>query len=441
MEANNSIKDYSKFYGSYAKLRKPSPIRELFKYTVDPSIISLGGGLPNPNAFPFKKITVELKDGEPLEIQGDDLSNALQYTQTYGLPKFTAWLKNLQIRNHKLPAADNKERPWNVGVTSGSQEGLALVFSSLLDQGDSIIIESPTYSGTLSILGPMGLNMAGIQVDKNGMIPSLLENVLENWDTLYPGKRFPKLIYTIPTGQNPSGCSMTVERKRTIYKLCSKYDLLILEDDPYFYLQFEMSEEDKAEGLVVEPGQPILGVSFLSMDTDQRVIRFDSLSKILSSGLRIGFVTGPFKLLEVMQNAQQASTLHASGVSQTIALSLLQKWGIDGFHQHIVKVQAFYRERRAVFLGHVETHLKGLVEYVSPSAGMFVWFRVLNTDDTYQMITSKAIEKKVVLVPGIAFDPNPEVNLVSPYVRASFSIATDEQMEEACKRFASLLQN
>eukprot|EP01133_Synstelium_polycarpum_P006534 gene6534-7567_t len=420
---NNVVKDHSIYLSKRCKARQPSPIRELMKYTTMPDVISLGGGLPNPQTFPFQTMTITLKSNETITLEGADLATALQYSPSYGLPRFTAWLKQLQSHVHSLPLCNTDQgKQWNLGVTTGSQEALALAADAFLNEGDSIITEDPTYSGTLSILLPLGLNIVGVGVDGNGMIASQFEETLANWETRQPGKPFPKILYTIPTGQNPSGCTMTVERKAQIYQICSRYNMLILEDDPYYYLSFS--------------GE--LGQSMLSMDGEGRVVRFDSLSKILSSGLRLGFYTGPTSLVERIQITQQASTLHASGVSQTIALKLLELWGIEGFYKHLSSVQSFYKQRRDVFVSYVRQHLSDLVDFDEPSAGMFLWMRLRGIKDTYSLISAKALEKKVVLVPGIAF--HPDQLTPSPFVRASFSVASDSAMEEACKRIALLIK-
>jgi len=392
-------------------------------------MISLGGGLPNNNTFPFKSFTIELKDGSTLELKGTDLDEALQYSPTYGLPKLNKWLKDLQIRNHSLNS-ETVGKDWNLLITTGSQEALSMAIEVLCDDGDFIISEQPTYSGTLSILRPLNLNIVGIDIDQYGMIPSKLEETLANWD--HSKNKFPRVVYLIPSGQNPSGSTMNEERKTALYKICSKYNLIIFEDDPYYYLQFGDINAQTSTKLD-------LGKSLISMDVDGRVLRFDSFSKILSSGLRLGFVTGPQQLVNTIQFHEQSSTLHASGLSQACAQALLYKWGFENWDNHIISIQNFYRQRRNTFISLIEKNLGGLVEYNIPTAGMFVWMNLLGITDTKALISEKAVEKKVLLVPGVAFSTDP--NTPSSYVRASFSTATEEQMDEALKRLASLVKD
>ncbi|EGC33234.1 hypothetical protein DICPUDRAFT_37021 [Dictyostelium purpureum] len=416
---SNPITDYSSFISKRGKLKSASPIRSLF------SISSLPGMVWVARILRMKKVFKD-ENTKPLVIEGADLDEGLQYSATPGLPKLNQWLRKLQIRNHSLPEPNTQGKEWDLIISNGSQESLYNTMEVLLDDGNSIITETPTYSGTLSILKPLALNIVGIETDKYGMIPEIFEKTLSEWD--HSAAKFPRVVYIIPSGQNPCGSTMNNKRKQDIYKIASKYNLIILEDDPYFYLQFDYEDEYGADTK--------LGRSFLSMDTDGRVLRFDSLSKILSSGLRLGFVTGNRALLEKINFHQQSSTLHASGVSQMIVQALLTQWGFEQWDKHLEMVQSFYREKRNQFVKLLEKHLSGLVEYNIPSAGMFVWIRLLGIQDSKSLIFEKAVEKKVILVPGVAFKPD---NSISPFVRASFSTANEEQMDEALKRLSALL--
>lgn len=203
--------------------------------------------------------------------------------------------------------------------------------------------------GALAALFPLGCNLHGIRTDGHGLDPAHLKHVLSTWD---PSKSRPKMLYLIPNGGNPTGSTLTLERKKAIYQLAREHDLIIIEDDPYYFLQFG-------------PKAP----SFFSMDEDARVVRLDSFSKVVSSGLRIGFATGPKPLIERIQLHGQASSLHPSGLSQAALLAYLNHVGQDGFVEHTLKVAKFYEGRRDVFCRAASRHLKGLVEMVEPSAG------------------------------------------------------------------------
>jgi len=203
-----------------------------------------------------------------------------------------------------------------------------------------------------------------------------------------------------------------------------KYDLLLLEDDPYRHLH-------------LEPNSSKI-MSFLEMDDARRVLRFDSFSKVISSGFRIGWVTGPQPLVERMQLNQQVGCLHTSGLSQMILLKTLHSLGEVGLQKHIETVKEGYRSRRDLFCSLADKHLVGLAEWFVPKAGMFVWFKFKGIENAKELLQKKAVKQKVLLVPGADFmadDTKP-----SSFARASYSTATPEEMEEALKRLAALLR-
>lgn len=258
--------------------------------------------------------------------------------------------------------------------------------------------------------------MVTLETDGEGLIPSVLEKTLQE---LQSAEKPPRLLYTVPHGSNPSGASLPMSRKREIYEIARKYNVVILEDDPYYYLQYDERIP-----------------SFLSIDTDGRVLRFDSFSKVLSSGMRVGWVTGPNALVDVLDFDIQVSALHVSGLSQACLIPILQEMGIEGFLKHADFVAGYYKNRMEVFRGFAEKHLTGLAEWTLPKAGMFFWFKLVGVDDSFSLIKEKALEEKVLLVPGNAFIPSGTSNCV----RASFSSATPSDQDEALRRFAALLK-
>lgn len=234
--------------------------------------------MPDPSTFPFKSMTVELKSGRTLRISEQDTAIALQYSATAGIPELIKFLQRLQFHEHhpRCPVDDIQ-----ICVTNGSQDALSKAFEMLISPKDSVFVESPTYSGTLAILRPMDCRLIGVQTDEYGLIPNQFSELLERWSDSPNSK--PKILYTVPTACNPTSATILLERKQAIYELCRKHELLILEDDPYYYLQYAAQSRIP---------------SYYSMDEDGRVLRFDSFSKILSSGMRLGFVSGPGPLIE-----------------------------------------------------------------------------------------------------------------------------------------------
>nr|XP_015801913.2 kynurenine/alpha-aminoadipate aminotransferase, mitochondrial isoform X2 [Nothobranchius furzeri] len=421
--------NYARFLTAVSGARKPSPIRMLteLQQRSPPSLISLAGGAPNPNTFPFQSASIQLKNGQTLNFDEVVMKRALQYSASNGIPELLTWMKNLQKNLHSPPSADYapEKGQMDMCVTTGSQEGLCKVFEMLVNPGDNVLLDAPTYSGTLAALQPLGCNIINVPSDQHGIIPTALKTVLSRWDPSEvhkPGSSVPRILYTIPNGGNPTGASMTAERKKDVYELARLYDMLIIEDDPYYFLQFD------------KPWAP----TFLSMDVDGRIIRTDSFSKILSSGLRIGFVTGPKPLVDRIVLHIQASTMHTSTFTQLMVSHLLHDWGQEGFLQHIDRVIEFYKRQRDAMVCSAEKWLKDLAEWHPPSAGMFLWMKLKGVADTQQLIMEKALEKEVLLVPGGVFMINS--GEPCPYVRAAFSLSTPEQIDEAFRRLALLIR-
>ncbi|XP_065452646.1 kynurenine/alpha-aminoadipate aminotransferase, mitochondrial isoform X3 [Chrysemys picta bellii] len=338
-----------------------------------PSLISLAGGAPNPNTFPFKMATITTGDGTAVNIGEDLMKRALQYSASAGIPELLSWLKDLQKSLHNPPTANYSpdQGQMEICVTTGSQEGLSKVFEMLINPGDNILLDAPTYPGTLAALRPLGCNIINVPSDQYGIIPKALKEILSRWspEDVRKHNNIPKFLYTIPNGGNPTGTSLTTDRKKEIYQLARQYNFLVIEDDPYYFLQFD------------KPWAP----TFLSMDVDGRVIRTDSFSKILSSG-----------------------------------------------------VVEFYRVQRDAMLAAADKWLKGLADWHAPAAGMFLWIKIKGVSDTQQLIMEKALQKEVLLVPGGAF--NIDSSVPSSYVRASFSLSSPAQMDQAFQRLAELIK-
>jgi kynurenine/2-aminoadipate aminotransferase len=417
---SSKITDFTPHLSEISQRRQPSAIRKLMPLTKQPGMVSLGGGMPNPSTFPFESLEFGIRNpisdtSKKLSLMPKELNEALQYSATPGIPKFQQQLKELQRRNHGI--GTNEE--YDVTVTCGSQDGQCKVFELLLNpQTDELFVEDPTYSGALAFLQPFGVKMTPIATDSNGMIPEAFAEALEKSSA----RKHRKVLYTIPTAQNPSGSTLPNDRREEIYQLAQSNDMIIMEDDPYYFLHPHRSSV----------------TSFLEMDTDGRVLRFDSLSKLISSGIRIGFVTGPSELMERLNFHIQATNLHNSGISQMLVQKLLDNWGMEGFDQHAQNVADFYVERGQVMAAAAERHLKGLATWSVPEAGMFLWFQLNGIADTKSLIENKAAKANVLLVPGQAFSP---LNQPSSYARASFSTATNEEMELAMERFASLIRS
>jgi kynurenine/2-aminoadipate aminotransferase len=313
----------------------------------------------------------------------------------------------LQRTVHKLTRDDV-----DVAIVPGSQDGLAKLFDALIEPSNcscatpasctcgqtrprtAVIVEAPTYSGSLAYLDGLNVNYVSVPTDNGGMVVSSLADTLNQWDVAKQGAK-PKIVYTIPTGSNPTGATMTTARKRELLAVANQHDLLVIEDDPYYYLQYTQAREP----------------TLIELDTHGRVVRTDSFSKILSAGIRIGVVTGPKEIVNRVNLHNQASILHTSGVSQLLVLELFKLWGVGAdagaglgkMEDHLMRVRDFYSSQCDAFVRSADRHLRSgvdgsgalMVRYTRPSAGMFVWMQVPHVQDTYELIMTEAVKQKV----------------------------------------------
>ncbi|XP_042888947.1 kynurenine/alpha-aminoadipate aminotransferase, mitochondrial-like [Penaeus japonicus] len=420
----SSTMDYSRFLSDVSKGRQPTILRELFKLQLldEADWIYLIGGLPNAAYFPFTSGTLKMADGDTLEITPEQMVDALQYGSTKGYSPLLEQLQSLTKRLHDPPCWQQRD----LLLTTGSQDGLDKAFSMLVNPGDFVLVEEPCYSSIISSLTPYQVRFLPVETDAEGMKPAALRAVLSRWkpqDVREATKDFPKFLYTNPTGANPSGGVLSESRRREIYDIACEYNFLILEDDPY-YLQ-----------VYLENPPP----SFLRLDTECRVLRFDSFSKTLGGGLRVGYATGAKALIEKMTLHTQVSTQCVALMSQVLVSELLRKWGEDGFLRHSSNITLFYKQQRDAIVASAEKYLKDVCEWSVPAGGLFLWIKVTCLEDTRGMLLERAKKRKIVLVPGNAFMVDP--SKPCPFIRVSFSFNTIHLMDEAMKRLADLIKD
>ncbi|KAG0702809.1 TdiD protein [Suillus ampliporus] len=423
---------YTEFLSNTAKEQKPSPIRGLFPLENKPGVISLLAGKPNDAMFPFKSLSFKVtsptnpSQEQSILLAGKDLSAGLQYGATGGLPRLVEWFMGLQELSHGRTSGEG----WKLTIGSGSQDLIYKAINALVNPGDSVLVESPVYAGVIPMFQILHCEQIEVETDANGVCSHALRDILENWPV---GKPKPKVFYTVPYGCNPTGCTATLERRKEVLQLAREHNFLILEDDPYFYLYF---------------GKAARPPSYFQLELDEpevgRVIRFDSFSKILSGGMRMGFASGPKPIIDAIDLNTGMANLQGSSLIQAITLALVEEWGYDNFFAHTRAVADFYRQKRDVFESALNAHLSGLVDWCTPEAGMFFWLKLLspnqtsNVDegDSEDLIRTKAYEGGVLALPGTVFLPN---GRKTAYVRASFSLCTEEQVNEALKRLRTVL--
>ncbi|KAF9013316.1 TdiD protein [Cyathus striatus] len=426
---------YEDFISTSSKARKPSPIWDLLPVELRPGMLSMLAGKPNPVTFPFESITLSVRSPTQvgnqshteIPIHGEDLAAALQYGLTSGVPELKQWLTELTTNVHERGVDEG----WRVGIGSGSQDLLYKAFSALLNPGDSIIMEAPTYPGVIPLLQVIGCNAVEIPSDSEGIIADKLQATLESWDH---SKTFPKLLYTVPFGSNPTGFTTSIERRIQILTLARKYNFLIFEDDPYYFLYY---------------GNQPWPASYFQLEKKiggeiGRVLRFDSFSKIMAAGFRVGWVTGPSRVINAIELHSTSTTVQPPSISQIILLKLVSQWGIPGFIAHTEKVASFYRQRRDHFEICLQRHMSGIAEWTTPVAAMFFWLKLSlppvvcwHEGDAAALIHDRAIERGVLLLPGECAYLDERKN---PCVRVSFSLLSDDELEEAIKRLALIVR-
>ncbi|XP_072752226.1 kynurenine/alpha-aminoadipate aminotransferase, mitochondrial [Anoplolepis gracilipes] len=410
--------DYSYFKTEISKLRRPATMRELTKiaYSAPKSTVSLAEGMPNEETFPFKEISVKLYDGLSFTLNESELGAALQYIPTQGYPPLVQALREFQRRAHAPPLWESRD----IVVVSGSQDGLSKTLEAIIGTGDPILVPDPFYPGVEIVVAPHKAELVLIPQDDDGPIPEVLRQTLRN--RKFSGAKMPKIMYINPTGTNPTGIIIPLERRKEIYNIACEYNFLILDDDPYHFMHFD-KEEPK---------------SFLSLDTEGRVIRLDSFSKVISSGLRVGFMTATAPLIASVELHLQSSHLHAPTLSQVIMYKLLKLWGYDGLMEHYMRLRYFYKNRRDAISMLAHKHLNGLVDFNVPKGGFFLWIKVRGIKNTWKMIMQRGVTDGVIMAPGAAFtkDSSKSCNAV----RASFAKASYEEMDLAMRRLAQLIR-
>ena len=294
--------NYARFFSKVALERKPSPIRVLtaIQASAGPEMISLAGGQPNPGLFPINGVSFTVA-GEQIQIPQKMVAKGLQYAPSKGIPEFLDEIKRLRHRYHGVSAFESEI---DTCVSVGSQNGLEMLLSSLVDHGDGILLDEPCYPGTKAILGPLGASMIGVDTDADGMD---LKDLIKKINQAKKENIKLKAIMTVSNGGNPNGSTMSLSRRQKLLEIAEIYDLLIIEDDPYYFLQFD------------EPTQSIFALDWMSDNPAKRTIRSDSLSKVVSAGIRVGWITGPNEVIQKVELHTQASTMHCPALIQVIS--------------------------------------------------------------------------------------------------------------------------
>jgi len=378
---------------------KASEIRELLKLTQQPNIISFAGGMPAPESFPIEELVKIGKD--VLENTG---TLALQYGPTEGYQP----LRDAIAKRMAKVKVDVKAE--NILVTSGSQQGLDFAAKIFINPGDIIVCESPTYLGAINAFKAYEPKFIEVSTDKDGMDMEELEEVLKNNENV-------KFIYVIPDFQNPSGKTWSIERRIKLVELANKYNIGIIEDNPYGELRFE--------------GEVLPAVKHF--DTEGRVAFLGTFSKILCPGLRLGWVVADKEFLNKFILVKQGADLQSSTISQMEVAKFLETYNID---QHIQKIIDIYKVRRDVMIKTMEEEFPEGVSFTYPEGGLFTWV-VLPEYMNARELALKALEQNVAYVPGGSFFPNGGNENT---FRLNYSNMNEEKIVEGIKRLGKVIK-
>jgi 2-aminoadipate transaminase len=393
---------WQQLYADRTAGMRASDIREILKVTARPDIISLAGGLPAPELFPVD----EYRRAFEWVLEADG-AQALQYGPSEG------YLPLRRLLAERLSRFDMPCGPDDLLVTNGSQQALDLMGKVFLNPGDTVLVETPTYLGALQAFNQYQATYAIVPMDEDGMRVDEVERVLAQRSARAPIK----FIYALPNFQNPTGRSMSLERRRRLVELASHYGVPIVEDDPYGELRYEGA------------ALPTLK----SLDTEGLVIYLGTFSKILAPGFRLGWMLAGPEVMEVLMHGKQPSDLH-TGMAQQMATYEVAKGGF--VDQHVERIKDFYRERRDVMLRSIEEHFPADAHYTRPAGGLFVWAELPRDIDTRELLL-EAIEAKVAFVPGQGFHAD---GSGTNTMRLNFSNVPPEQLQAGVQRLGHAIQ-
>ncbi|MEM0187925.1 MAG: PLP-dependent aminotransferase family protein [Saccharolobus sp.] len=395
---------FERFLSAETTFLKSSEIRDLLKLTEGRNVISLAGGLPDPQTFPVEEIKKIVED-----VLTNYPDKALQYTATSGVTDFKKELVNLSRLRGITGINEN-----NIFVTVGSQEALFMLFNILLDVGDEVVVEAPTYLAALNAMRVRRPHFISVTVTERG--PDLDELEKKVKSVVNNGKRI-KLMYVIPTAQNPAGTTMNTEDRKRVLEIASKYDFLVFEDDAYGFLVFEG-----------ESPPPIK-----ALDKEGRVIYTSTFSKILSPGLRLGWVVAHEDFIREMELYKQNVDLHTPSFSQYIAMEAIRR---EVIQNNLPKIRRIYREKRDVMLSAIERYFPANSRWTKPVGGMFVFAWLPEKIDTTKML-QKALQEGVAYVPGASFYADYSGRNT---MRINFSYPKKEELEEGIRRLGSVIR-
>ncbi|GAB3382856.1 aminotransferase-like domain-containing protein [Massilia agri] len=383
-------------FSERAQQLQSSFIREILKITQRPEIISFAGGLPSPATFP-----VDVMKAAYDKVLSQTGKVALQYGPTDGYGPLREWIAN------SLSTEGSRILPEQILMTSGSQQALDLLGKVLIDEGSRVLVETPSYLGALQAFSVYRPEFKSVVTDDHGLVPSSI-------DAIAQGAR---LLYALPNFQNPTGRSLSIERRQELVETCARLGLPLIEDDPYGTLSYR--------------GEPM--PKMVAMNPDG-VIYMGSFSKVLTPGIRLGYVCAPLPLVRRLELAKQAADLHTAQLTQMVVHEVVK----DGFlDQHIPTIRKLYGDQCQVMLDAMAEHFPGSVTWTKPEGGMFIWVTLPKSIDAMKLL-DQSLAARVAFVPGAPFYANePETNTL----RLSFVTVPPERIREGIAILGKLIKD
>lgn len=373
---------------------KPSAIREIFKYAADPEVVSLSAGNPSPDAFPAKEIA-EIS----AKVLKENPISVLQYSVTEGYAPLRQHLTEYMKKEHNTGTASD-----DILITTGAQQIMDLCSKALVNEGDAVICEAPSFIGSLNTFRSYNARLVGVTVESDGMNMQELENALKQNPNA-------KLIYTIPNFQNPSGVTMSEQKRRTMYELAKKYGVLILEDNPYGDLRYS--------------GKNVPNIK--SFDEDGTVIYAGSFSKVISPGMRVAYTICPKPIFGKLVVCKQGNDVHTNIWSQYVCDEFITKYD---FAAHLARLREIYTKKANYCMELLDKYCAPAITYHKIDGGLFIWCDLPEHLNMPQFCKT-AVQNKVCVVPGNAFLTDETQS--SHSFRINFSTPTDEQLEKGIK--------
>ena len=391
---------FEKYFSKRIKNTSSSFIREILKVTQRPEIISFAGGLPNPVSFPQEELKISMN-----RIADKYKDKIYQYSTTLGLDFLRQFIASRYKKIHNMDITLD-----NIIITTGSQQALDLIAKVFLDKNDKVLVEEPSYLGLLQAFSMFEVDFVQTKLNDDGLDIECLKETVK--------KHHPKLAYLIPNFQNPTGLTYTKENRDLVFDVIKDEDMILIQDDPYGELRFNNEER----------------IPYIGLNKTDKNIYLGSFSKIITPGMRLGYVIAHSEIIKKLETAKQASDLHSNIFAQYLISDYLYNNDLD---KHIDKIKKLYKEQASAMIGAMEKYFPKNIKFTYPKGGMFTWV-TLEEGKSSTKLFNIALEKNVAFVPGNPFYINQDVDVNT--LRLNYTNADSSTIEEGIKRLAQAME-